>query len=102
MVRVTLHMKVQADRASDFERAWNDVAAQAASFPGSLRQSLARDLDDASSFVVTSDWATKGAFHLYERSREQDDLVAPLRELRESVTMTIHELLVHRESAPQP
>jgi heme-degrading monooxygenase HmoA len=97
VVRATLSMKVRAGREADFERAWRAVAEQARRAPGNLRQALLRDPDDPSSFVVTSDWESREAFARFERSPEQDALTAPLRELRESARMTIHELLVHVE-----
>ncbi len=95
MVRATLSMKVRAGREAEFERAWRAVAEQARLAPGNLRQALLREPDDPTSFVVTSDWESREAFTRFERSPEQEALTAPLRELRESARMVIHELLVH-------
>jgi heme-degrading monooxygenase HmoA len=97
MVRASLYMKVKAGRGEDFERAWRQIADEVSKAPGNVRQALTRDPDDPDSFVVTSDWDTREAFHEFERSPEQDDLTAPLRELRESARMTVHELVTHIE-----
>ena len=65
--------------------------------PGNVRQALMRDPDDPNTFMVTSDWESRDAFTQFERSPEQDDLTAPLRELRESGRMKVHELVTHIE-----
>jgi heme-degrading monooxygenase HmoA len=97
MVRATLYMKVKDGRGGDFETAWRGIAEEVRKAPGNLRQTLTRDPDDPDSFVVTSDWNSREAFHEFERSPEQDDLTAPLRDLRESARMTVHELVTHIE-----
>jgi heme-degrading monooxygenase HmoA len=97
MVRASLYMKVKAGRGEDFERAWRQIADEVRKAPGNLRQALTRDPDDPDSFVVTSDWESADAFREFERSPEQDDLTAPLRELRDTARMTVHELVTHVE-----
>ena len=97
MVRATLQMRVKEGREGDFERAWREIAKDVRGAPGSIRQALLRDLDDPRSFVVTSDWESREAFTRFEQSPEQDRLTAPLRELRESGQMTVHDLVVHIE-----
>jgi heme-degrading monooxygenase HmoA len=99
MVRATLHMKVKDGRGPDFERAWSAIAEQVRKVPGNVRQTLARDPEDADSFVVTSDWESREVFGEFERSPEQDDLTAPLRELRSSARMTVHDVLIDIEGA---
>jgi len=94
MVRATLQMKVKDGRGPDFERAWRAIAEQVRTVPGNVRQTLERDPEDPDSFVVTSDWESREAFTLFERSPEQDELTAPLRELRSSARMTVHDLLI--------
>jgi heme-degrading monooxygenase HmoA len=97
MVRASLYMKVKAGRGADFERAWRQIADEVRKAPGNVRQALTRDPDDPDSFVVTSDWDSREAFHQFETSPEQDDLTAPLRDLRDSARMTVHELVTHIE-----
>jgi heme-degrading monooxygenase HmoA len=97
MVRASLYMKVQPGRGDDFERAWRQIAEEVRKAPGNVRQALTRDPDDPDSFVVTSDWVDWDTFREFERSPEQDDLTAPLRDLRESARMTVHELVTHIE-----
>ena len=96
-VRTTLSMNVQEGRGDEFVAAWLKIAEEVRRAPGNLRQALTRDPEDADAFVITSDWSTREAFHAFERSPEQDDLTAPLRELRESARMTLHELVSHVE-----
>jgi heme-degrading monooxygenase HmoA len=97
MVRATLTMKVKSGREDEFERAWRTIAETVRHAPGNIRQALLRDPDDPGSFVVTSDWESREAFGSFERSPEQDELTAPLRELRESGQMVIQDLVVHIE-----
>jgi heme-degrading monooxygenase HmoA len=97
VIRATLNMKVKEGREDDFERAWREIAQEVRRAPGNIRQALLRDSSDARSFVVTSDWENRDAFTQFERSPEQDRLTAPLRELRESGEMAVHELVVHIE-----
>jgi quinol monooxygenase YgiN len=97
MVRATLHMKVKDGRGADFERAWRAIAEEVRKVPGNVRQTLARDPEDPDSFVVTSDWTNREVFGAFERSPEQDELTAPLRDLRASARMTVHDLVVDIE-----
>lgn len=86
-------MTVKPGCGRDFEHKWAAIAEQIREFPGNLRQALARDLEDPNSFVVTSDWSDLEAFRSFESSREQDDVTTPLRELRTSARMTVHEIV---------
>jgi heme-degrading monooxygenase HmoA len=97
MVRATLYMKVKDGRGSDFEREWRAIADEVRKVPGNIRQALSRDPEDGDSFVVTSDWRTREEFGEFERSPEQDDLTAPIRELRESARMTVQDLIFQIE-----
>jgi heme-degrading monooxygenase HmoA len=95
MLRAMLYMTVKPGHEEAFERAWRDVAAQAQHAPGNLRQALLRDPNDPASFVVSTDWESREAFHDFERSPQQDALTAPLRELRESARMSLYEIVAH-------
>lgn len=97
MVRATLYMTVKAGRGPDFEQAWRAIAEQVRDVPGNIRQTLARDPEDSDSFVVTSDWSSREVFGEFERSPEQDELTGPLRELRSSARMTVHDVLIDIE-----
>jgi heme-degrading monooxygenase HmoA len=97
VVRATLYMKVKEGRGDAFVEAWRSIADEVRRADGNVRQALTRDPADPDSFVVTSDWKTREAFGAFERSPEQDELTAPLRELRESASMTVHELVTHIE-----
>lgn len=97
MVRATLYMKVKDGRGSDFEREWRTIAEEVRRLSGSIRQALTRDPEDPDSFVVTSDWRSREEFGEFERSSEQDRLTAPLRELRASSRMTVHDLVYQVE-----
>jgi heme-degrading monooxygenase HmoA len=96
-VRATLHMKVKEGRGDEFESAWRKIADEVRKAPGNIRQTLTRDPEDPDSFIVTSDWSSREEFGKFERSPEQDDLTAPLRELRDKAHMTVHDLVVHIE-----
>jgi len=88
-------MRVRPGLEQEFEQLWEKVAMEVRRAPGNLRQDLLRG--GKREFVVTTDWTTREAFHAFERSGEQDVLTASLRELRESASMEIADLLVHVE-----
>lgn len=94
-VRATLTMKVLEGREADFEAAWREVAAATRSAPGNLSQTLLRPADAERTFIISSDWESREAFGQFEKSPEQDDLTAPIRELRESASMRIDEIVAH-------
>jgi heme-degrading monooxygenase HmoA len=97
MVRATLTLQVRTGHERAFERAWTAVAAEVRRTPGNVRQALLRDPADPAMFMVTSDWESAEAFRDFERSAHQDALTAPLRALRESASMTVHDLVAHLE-----
>jgi len=93
VIRATLYMKVKAGREDEFARVWQSIAERVRHEPGNLRQSLLRDPADTSTFVISSDWESREAFTRFERSPEQDQLTAPLRELRESARMAVYDVV---------
>jgi heme-degrading monooxygenase HmoA len=93
-VRTTLTITVKPGRGEEFEAAWRAIADVVRLDPGNIRQALARDQEDPRVYVVTSDWSSREAFGAFEKSPEQDELTAPIRDLRESAHMTVHDLLV--------
>jgi heme-degrading monooxygenase HmoA len=100
MIRATLTVEVRPGHEPAFERAWRAVAEEVRGTPGHVRQALLRDPGDPARFVITSDWQTADAFRAFERSPEQEALTAPLRALRASASMSIHDLIVHLEGEP--
>jgi len=99
MVRATLYFQVKEGRGDEFEQAWVAIADAVREIPGSIRQTLLRDPNDPAAYVLTSDWQTREQFHAFERSPEQDDLTAPLRDLRESARMAVYDVIQHVEGA---
>jgi heme-degrading monooxygenase HmoA len=95
MIRATLRMRVRPGLEQDFQQLWEKIALEVRRTPGNLRQDLLRGGERE--FVITTDWATREAFHAFEQSGEQNGLTAPLRELRESVSMETADLLIHVE-----
>lgn len=98
MIRATLDLKIRPGHELEFQRAWQDVAAEVRHLPGSLRQALTRNERDPSAFTITSDWADEDSFRAFECSPEQDELTATLRALRESACMRVDDLVAHLES----
>ena len=92
-----LFITVKEGREAEFEQAWRGISEQVRAWPGNVRQTLLRDPEDPRSFVVASDWESREAFRQFETSEEQDALTAPMRELRESGRMTVHEVVVDVE-----
>jgi heme oxygenase (mycobilin-producing) len=97
MIRATLYMQVKEGREAEFERAWQNVAQQARRIPGNLRQTLLRDPDSPSAFLITTEWESREAYKSFEVSPEQDDLTAPLRALRESARQVVYDVVADVE-----
>jgi heme-degrading monooxygenase HmoA len=100
MVRATLRIRVRAGQQRRFEAAWRAVADEVRRTPGNLAQALVR-ADDDDTYVITSDWASRAAFHAFERSPAQDRLTGPLRALRVSADMSVDEI-VYRLTGVEP
>ena len=99
MIRATLSIKVKAGREAEFERVWRTVAERVRAEPGNVRQTLLRDPADPRDYIIASDWESREAFTRFERSAAQDELTAPIRELRASGAMSVREIVAHLESA---
>jgi heme-degrading monooxygenase HmoA len=97
-IRATLHMRVRDGAGPEFEQAWHRAADAFRYVPGNLGQELLRDGID---YVLTSDWDSAESFRRFETSAEQDRLTAPLRSLRTSAHMEVHEI-VHRVDRSAP
>jgi heme-degrading monooxygenase HmoA len=96
MVRATLTITVKPGKEEEFVEAWRRIADEVRKEPSNLRQALMR-ADDERTFVISSDWESREAFHAFERSPEQEELTTPMRELREAGSMTIQDVLVYVE-----
>jgi len=99
VIRATLSIKVKAGREAEFERVWRTIAVRVRAEPGNIRQTLLRDPAGPSDYVIDSDWESREAFTRFERSPAQDELTAPIRELRASASMTVREIVTHFEGA---
>jgi heme oxygenase (mycobilin-producing) len=93
VIRATLYMKVKEGREPDFERAWSEIAEHARRIPGNRRQTLLRDPDDTAGYVITTEWEDRETYTQFEVSRAQDELTAPLRELRESARQVVYDVV---------
>ena len=98
MIRAVLRLRVRPGREEEFEAVWREISGSVRDTPGNLRQVLLRDAGDPRCYVISSDWETAAAFRSFERSPEQDVLTAPLRALRESAEMTVHEVVASVEA----
>ena len=94
MIRATLRLRARRGREQELEAAWREVSEVVRRTPGNLRQTLLRDPDNPSCYVITSDWETPEAFRSFERSAEQDALTARIRDLRESSAMAVHDIVL--------
>jgi heme-degrading monooxygenase HmoA len=99
VIRAMLRLLVRPGREMEFEAVWLQVSEAVRGTPGNLRQALLRDPDVPRCYVITSDWETASAFRSFERSPEQDDLTARVRDLRESAEMSIFHLVGHVDAA---
>src|SRR5215218_4799013 len=91
-------MKVKEGREGEFERAWHSIAERARHVPGNLRQTLMKDPEEASTYVITTEWESTEAYRSFETSPEQDELTRPLRELRESARQAVYDIVADVET----
>lgn len=97
-VRVVLSVQIKAGEEEDFQREFGQVARQVRGAPGMLGQTLCRDRNDPSHFLIVSDWSDPESFRRFEVSPEQDDATAPVRRHRTSAQMHVYDV-VHEEHA---
>jgi heme-degrading monooxygenase HmoA len=91
MYRVLLRMAVRPGQEEQFERAWNEGAAEIAAEPANVGQTLARaqaDGDEESVYYIVSDWTDEPAFREYEVSERHRVHRARLHPYRSSGSMT--------------
>lgn len=97
-VRAVLTMTVAPQAGAEFEQEWAAVASWVERFPGCLRQTLSRHAngDQATTYVITSDWSDRLTFHNFEISSRQDEATRGLRRLRTSTHMDVLDIIDHR------
>lgn len=93
VIRTVLRMRAREGMEAQFQRAWASAAAQISRVPGNLRQELSRDVDDARTFVITSEWVDRDAVDAFGRSKQREALTEGLRDLREDAARSTYELL---------
>lgn len=92
-IRTVLRMRAREGMEAEFQTAWADAAVEISRVPGNVRQELSRDLDDARTFVITSEWIDRDAVDAFGRSAQREALTAGLRDLREDAARSTYELL---------
>ena len=98
-VRLTLTMQPRPGLERDFIEAWRTVAEATSRVPGNLRQTLVTRGSEPAEIEITSDWSSVDTMRRWERSDEQHELTALIRELRQSVTAKVEPIVLHLESA---
>jgi heme-degrading monooxygenase HmoA len=81
-VRVMLFLRTSDPLA--IEKIYHQISADLNGTPGLLRNELLRDLDDAGSFVVLSEWQSRAAFGSWERGAGHRGTTAPLRRYQDT------------------
>lgn len=97
-------MKVKEGSEAEFERAWHAISERARLVAGNRRQTLMRDSTDPSAYVITTEWESADAYRSFEVSPEQDELTRPLRELRQSASQAVYQIVadVEGDGPPRP
>jgi quinol monooxygenase YgiN len=92
VVRTVLRMRTRKGSESAFEAAWAEAAAAISKLPGSVRQDLVRDTEDPRTYLIISDWTDRARLDAFGRSRQREQLMAAIRDLRESAERNTYEL----------
>jgi quinol monooxygenase YgiN len=98
MIRAVLTMVVKEGCEADFEREWLAVACLTSREPGSVRQTMLRDLGVPNHYTICADWAEPVHLVAYQGSRQRRALSAALEPLRESATRNVLEFVTDLES----
>lgn len=96
-VRVILTVDIKRGEEAEFEREFQDVARRVRGAAGMLGQTLCRDTNAASRYIVVSDWSNREQFRQFETSPEQDEATAPVRKHRSSVQMHVYDVVFDGE-----
>src|SRR4051812_32508391 len=85
-------MRVREGCEAAFENAWLEAAATISMLSGNVRQDLVRDTDDTRTYLIISDWTDRTVLEAFGRSEQRDQLMAMIRDLRESAQRNTYEL----------
>jgi len=94
--RVELTMHIHPGREREFEQTWLRIGEAVTGHPANIGQWLARSTEEASTYVIVSDWVDEARFREFERSERHlahRQLLHPLRTGGSMATMrVIHHL----------
>jgi quinol monooxygenase YgiN len=103
MVRTVLEMTVREGSEAAFQAAWLHTARFAVGLPGCVAQTLLRDPDRPSEFVIMADWADRETMAAFQDSPEREELSARLELFRvgarKRVLETVEHLTAHAHHA---
>jgi len=99
-IRTVLAMRTREGCERRFEAEWLVAAEKISTLDGCLRQDLVRDADDPRSYLIISDWTDREQLDAFGRSEQRDQLMAVIRDLRESAERHTYQVLhsVRREA----
>jgi heme-degrading monooxygenase HmoA len=80
--------------AADFERAYASVRTRVAGTPGHLRDSLYRDAEDPSRYILESEWESEERFRAWEDLPIHRQTTAPMHPFWRPVERRIFNLAV--------
>lgn len=101
--RVVFLIRVPAERAGDFLRAYEKIRYEVAEgVPGHLVDQVCQSPADPEQWLITSEWDSMESFEAWERSSGHRELVRPMRECMteaKSLRFTIRVQTSRRDSA---
>jgi heme-degrading monooxygenase HmoA len=88
-LRILLQIDVQAGREREFEQLWCEHSSWIRELPDNHGQWLLRRTDNASGYVILSDWTDEDAFRAFERSEPQQEYLKRLGPIRAGGVMAL-------------
>jgi heme-degrading monooxygenase HmoA len=95
VIRTVLTMVVREGSEEVFEREWIAAAGQIRDLPGSISQTMSRDIAAPRTYTITADWETRADLAAYQDSPHRVALSAVLDTLRESATRSLFDVIAH-------
>lgn len=86
--RVVLELDIGEAAPAAFLAAWRRMAEVAGREPANLAQSLSVDPDRPSRYYIVSEWTDRAEFRRFSASPGHDQLVAELKAIGRTVSMT--------------